>query len=129
MKIIWLVALATTIASPAMAQEIPQFDIHAHCKKIATLGDAYSATLDKACLDMEQSAFAKLKSTWPTASSHLRANCTDDAEFGGPGSYALLGTCIEMGASATGSKKQAFKSGRTESQSSARAPHTTIPGG
>lgn len=110
MKIIWLVAVAATITSPAMAQEIPKFDINAHCKKIASLGDSYSATLDKACLDMEQSDFDKLKSTWPTASSRLRASCTVDAEFGGLGSYTMLGTCIEMGASAdTASKKRTLR--------------------
>jgi hypothetical protein len=100
MKIIWFVAFAATTVSPAMAQQIPKFDMQAHCKKISTLGDSYSATLDKTCFDMEQSAYGKLKSTWPIISSRLRNHCAEAASFGGSGSYTMLETCIEMETSA-----------------------------
>lgn len=130
MKSIWLVAFVATVASPAIAQEIPQFDMHAHCKRISTLGESYSATLDKTCINMEQSAYVKLKSTWPTTSSRLRKHCREAASFGGPGSYTMLATCIEMETNEeTENKKRAFKSAPTDSRPSVQVQHPPIPGG
>ena len=49
------------------AQEMPRFDVDAHCRQVAGFGGSFSDTILGSCVDMEQSAYDGMKAGWPDA--------------------------------------------------------------
>src|SRR5437660_8260042 len=78
------------------AQEMPRFDVDAHCRQVAGFGGSFSQTVFGSCLDMEQSAYDGMKAGWLTLPAAARQHCVQVASFGGPGSYSILQSCIQM---------------------------------
>jgi hypothetical protein len=83
-------------AGAARADSIPRYDVASHCRAVASFGGDYSEMLYGGCIDMEQSAYDKLKDLWTTLPSAMRAHCDSVARVAGPGSYSLLDGCIDM---------------------------------
>lgn len=89
-------AFLAALAGQAQASELPRFDVEAHCKKVASFGGSYSATLDESCFSMEQGAYDGLKPEWSGLPTNVRRHCEKVAAFGGDGSYSLLESCVRM---------------------------------
>jgi hypothetical protein len=110
MKIASLVAFFATMASSALAHELPRFNVETHCKQVAGFGGSYSATIDKSCFDMEQDAYDKLKQIWPSVAAKTQKHCATVAGFGGSDSYSILQSCVQMETSAaSGNEGRKFK--------------------
>lgn len=100
---IFIVMLIFSI--PAFGQNLPRYDADAYCKKVASVGGTYSATIENACIDQEQQAYDRLKSGWDGYPSQAESYCDRVATVGGAGSYSILGACIQQEIQArTGSK-------------------------
>ena len=97
-----LAAAVAALAAPAAAQDLPRFDVEAHCRAVASFGGNYSAVLDRGCFDLEQKAYDGLKGAWPSLPGSVRDHCTGVATFGGRGSYSLLEGCVKLETEATG---------------------------
>lgn len=97
------VALCVGSAAPALAGDMPRFDVEKHCAKVASFGGTYSASMDKSCFDGEQAAYDKLKPIWGELPDATTAHCLRVARFGGPGSYTMLESCVRMELEAAGS--------------------------
>lgn len=103
-------ACLLALAGPAFASELPRFDVEAHCKKVASFGGAYSASLDESCFSMEQEAYNGLKPEWGGLPASVRQHCENVAAFGGDGSYSLLESCVQMEVESAGANsKRKFK--------------------
>lgn len=89
-------ALASLCAHPALAQSLPRYDVKAHCREVAAFGGAFSESTMDGCMQMEQSAYNQLKTTYPNLSANRRKHCDEVASFGGHGSYSTLQGCIQM---------------------------------
>ena len=83
--------LAALAAVPAWA-EMPNYDVEAHCKKLASIGGS-SQSLLNACLHSEQDAYDGLKPKWDGLPEAMRLHCDHLAGLGG-GSYSLLQACV-----------------------------------
>ena len=88
--------LSSLLSASAAHAEMPRYDVEAHCKQVASVGGAYSASLYNGCFDMEQSAYNSLRSRWDGLPASMRKHCDDVASFAGVGSYSLLEGCIRM---------------------------------
>lgn len=96
MRLSILAIAATALSSPAFADSVPHYDVNTYCKEVAGFGGSYSATLDKSCFSMEQSAYNAVKAKWNAIPEDTRKHCDQVASFGGKGSYSLLQSCIGM---------------------------------
>jgi len=96
MRVIAGAVMLAVLSCPAVAQEMPRFDVEAYCKKIASFGGSYSAVTDESCFEMEQSSYNNLKGSWSQLPDRMRDYCVKIAKFGGEGSYVTLESCIEM---------------------------------
>lgn len=105
MRLPLLIVVLCSAAIPAEAQDVPRFNVESHCKQVASFGGSYSASLDKSCFDMEQSAYDKLKANWTDHTSSARRHCIEVSSFGGPGSYSLLESCLQMETKAASDRK------------------------
>lgn len=90
----------------ASAQQVPRFDVEAHCEELAGFGGEYSNTMYNTCIDVEQSAYDGLKGQWASLPASIRNHCEELARFGGPGSYSMLETCVDMEVSAGNNRSQ-----------------------
>ncbi|MGB6969158.1 MAG: hypothetical protein WBD76_07830, partial [Methyloceanibacter sp.] len=95
--IVVLLVLGLAGAVPARAASLPQYDPEAHCRKVANSIGAYSAMIDKGCLEMEQGAYDSLKGTsnntrWPAPRKSDSVIPHDEA--GGDGSWGRWGSTI-----------------------------------
>ena len=79
-----------------VAGTIPNYDVEQHCDRVARVGGTRSETIDRACLDSEQSAYDALKRNWTALPAEMRSHCDQVAASGGSGSYATLQTCIQQ---------------------------------
>jgi hypothetical protein len=77
--------------SIALAQEIPEYDSEAHCKRVAESAAKPSATLGR-CLWMEEYALDELEDIWPRASKTIREECLEATS--GEESYVVLARCV-----------------------------------
>ena len=91
-----VLALFLCSSMPVYAQNVPRYNVPAHCKQIASFGGNYSEMLYGTCMDQEQGSYDALKPTWPHLPSTMRDHCNEIASFGGPGSYMLLKTCVDQ---------------------------------
>jgi len=97
-------ALAWT--GDAQAQQLPRFDVQAHCEEIAAFGGSYSASSYNGCIQMEQSAYNSLKQSWGRVPQRIRTHCLEIARYGGGGDYSSLEGCIEMETNASRNRQQ-----------------------
>lgn len=88
-------------SSAAFAQDLPRYDVAAHCAEVASFGGDHSAVLEKGCFAVEQESYDALKPKWPELPEAMRAHCGKVAEFGG-GSYQMLKGCVDMETEASG---------------------------
>lgn len=88
---------AVGFATPALTggDDLPRFNTHVHCSRVATFGGQFSCDLQKCCLRTEQGAQAYVATVWSSTPAEVRKLCLVRAEFGGKGSYSLLRTCLE----------------------------------
>ncbi|MDR5887576.1 hypothetical protein [Vreelandella janggokensis] len=100
------IALLAGLASTANAQEIPRFDVEAHCDNIARFGGDFSNITYNGCIDMEQSAYNNLKNRWGDVPTGIRSECMNIATFGGTGDYMTLQGCIDMETSAANNQSE-----------------------
>lgn len=105
MRLLPILITLSALTMPAMAQEVPRFDVEKHCKEVASFGGSYSASMDKSCFDMEQAAYDKLKAGWSGETTSARRHCTEVASFGGAGSYSMLQSCLTMESKAASDRK------------------------
>lgn len=92
----------------AMAQDMPRYDVTAHCGKVAAFGGSPSEVVRNGCMKMEQSAYDELKGQWSVFPAAMRKHCDKVATFGGAGSYTTLKGCIDMEKDAS-NKPSGFK--------------------
>jgi hypothetical protein len=85
-----LVFLLVLSPSIALAQEIPELDSEAHCKRVAESAVKPSATLGR-CLWLEEYA-DELEDFWPRASKAVREECLEIASP--EESYVVLARCV-----------------------------------
>jgi hypothetical protein len=97
----WTVAsLFISVSALAQSAPMPYYDVERHCRRIASFGGSYSATLYDGCLDMEQNAYDNLKPYWSSLPSAMRQHCDRIARSGG-GNYTILEGCVQMEESAS----------------------------
>lgn len=94
------VVFSFSIAS-ALAQELPRFDVKAHCKVIANFGGSYSAITERGCFQMEQASYDSLKGPWASLPERMKTHCIEIAKFGGTGNYMTLEGCVKLELEAT----------------------------
>lgn len=97
------VLLLAAVPLTAVGQEVPRFDVEAHCEEVADFGGG-SHQIFNSCMQMEQSAYNGLKDHWANTSGRILKHCQEVAEFSG-GSYQILQSCIQMEESAAGSRE------------------------
>ena len=97
-RIVCLVAMiccCCLLAAGARA-EMPNYDVDAHCKEIASLGGESSQLMLNACYKQEQAAYDQLKPTWDQLPAAMRAHCDRIASLGGGGSFLMLNACVDQ---------------------------------
>jgi len=95
--------LLAVVPLSALGQEVPRFDVEAHCEEVAEFGGG-SHQIFNSCMQMEQNAYNGLKGQWANTSGRIRNHCQEVAEFGG-GSYQILQSCMQMEESAAGNRE------------------------
>ncbi|WP_275286907.1 hypothetical protein [Halomonas elongata] len=85
----------SALSGMALASGIPRFDVEGHCEQVASVGGS-SNMLYNSCIDMEQQAYDNLKPAWSNLPGNIQSHCTDVSSVGGPGSYSLLESCVQM---------------------------------
>lgn len=106
-RMAWIGAGLALLAATAQANELPRFDVEAQCEQVASFGGDFSNTTYNGCIQMEQSAYNRLRENWASLPGNIRRQCVEVATFGGPGSYSTLGGCVDMEVQA-GSNRQSF---------------------
>jgi hypothetical protein len=86
-----LVYLLVFASSTALAQEIPEYDSEAHCKRVAESAAKPSSTVVR-CLWLEEYALDELETFWPRASGAIREECVEVASA--EESYVALARCV-----------------------------------
>jgi hypothetical protein len=86
--LLFLLVLSPSIA---LAQEIPEYDSEAHCKRVAESAAKPSATLGR-CLWMEEYALDELETFWSRANKAIREECLEIASE--KESYVVLARCV-----------------------------------
>ena len=77
--------------SISLAQEIPEYDSQAHCKRVAESAAKPSSTVVR-CLWLEEYALDELETFWPRASNTIREECLEVASA--EESYVVLARCV-----------------------------------
>ena len=91
---------AIFVVPPAVAGEIPRFDVKGYCNSVADISGG-SSMIYNGCIDMEQQAYNALKSSWAGLPDRQQKYCHEVAEISG-GSYMILKGCIDMESDAAG---------------------------
>jgi hypothetical protein len=89
-KLLTLVCLLFAV-SAANAQSLPNFNMRAHCMKLAMTPNMPTETIYDSCMAAEEAAYAELYNWWYEVGDGIRANCLTSAR----GSYANLQICID----------------------------------
>ena len=88
----------------AFAQQVPRFDVAEHCETIANVG-SYSAAIENACIEQEQSSYNSIKDSWAAVPEKTRTHCHRIATVGSD-SYQILVACVESELEAIGQKPE-----------------------
>lgn len=99
MKLIATAAAVFLMSFPAWA-DLPIYDVKGHCESVAAFGGSPSQSILNGCLNMEQSAYNRLKPVWDTLPTAMKNHCDQVATFGGGGSYSILSGCVDQEISA-----------------------------
>lgn len=91
----FVLAIGVVSATPVAAQELPRFDVKAHCHEVASFGGTYSALTERGCFDLEQSSYDSLKREWADLPASVKRECISVASFGG-GDYMTLRGCVDL---------------------------------
>lgn len=102
-RTIFITAIALLWSVQAVAQDMPRFDVEAHCEEVAEFGGG-SHQIYNGCIQIEQGAYNSLKGRWANVSSRIRNHCHEVASFGG-GSYQILQGCVQMEEDAAGNRQ------------------------
>jgi hypothetical protein len=86
--LLFLLVLSPSIA---LAQEMPEYDSEAHCKRVAESAAEPEAMLER-CLWLEEYALDELETFWPRASKAVREECLEATS--GEESYVVLARCV-----------------------------------
>jgi hypothetical protein len=81
-------------AAVCLAQPVPTFSTHEHCKRLASSSVPYSEPIYLTCMNVKYDARAALESSWPSFPGSARRQCIPQATVGGLGSYTMLRTCL-----------------------------------
>jgi len=98
-----LVLLLSSASQLALAQDMPRFDVEAHCEEVAEFADG-SHQIFNSCIQMEQNAYNGLKAHWANVGGRIRSHCQEVAQFSG-GSYQILQSCVQMEEDAAGNRQ------------------------
>lgn len=79
----------------AVADKVPEFDIHPTCRVGAGSAVVVRPNVD-ACLGTEAKARDQLLQEWDTFAAADKTRCSRMIDAGGPPSYVELLTCMEM---------------------------------
>ncbi len=90
---VMMVAAVAALTSPAISQEMPYYDVEAHCAQVAGAVGG-SEAIRNACFRSEQRAYDELKPRWPEIPDQARTHCDSVARVSGPGTYSILSACI-----------------------------------
>jgi hypothetical protein len=90
-----ILAAACVAATPALAIDLPRFDVEAHCDQLGGLAGRYSDTIEKECFETEQRAYDKLKLVWNDAPDEVRRRCLAIATTASA-NYTLLKGCVDV---------------------------------
>lgn len=93
MRVTLAFTIFASVVSHAQGQELPRYDVAAHCKEVAGFGGTFSQSTENFCINEEQKAYNNLKMVWGNFSSVTRAHCLEIAGFGG-GNYTTLDFCM-----------------------------------
>jgi len=98
--------LSTTFASADEA--LPRYDVAALCTAASgALGN--SAFARSACQDQEQESYDRLKQRWAGLPDEVRTTCQKVSSWTGPGSYFVLGACVDVELEARSRAATSFK--------------------
>ncbi len=95
-KLYGLAVLGFLFCSGAAKAEVPNYDVEAGCKRIASLGGGSSQVIEGGCLQQEQAYYDAIKPVWDNLDQAIKAQCDHIARVGGGGSYVILHGCIEQ---------------------------------
>ncbi|SFT54860.1 hypothetical protein [Halomonas saccharevitans] len=99
--------LGTCLVSISVgAQQVPRFNVEAHCEQVASISGDSSNMLYNSCIDIEQTAYSGLKGQWSSLPANIQNHCRDVASVTGPGSYSLLESCVDMEVSAGNNRSE-----------------------
>lgn len=98
--LIFLLAAASQLT---LAQDMPRFDVEAHCEDVAEITGG-SHQIFNSCIQMEQGAYNGLKNRWANLSRRIQIHCQDVAKVTG-GSYQILQSCVQMEEDAAGNRQ------------------------
>jgi hypothetical protein len=89
----YLAALAIILAdAPAMAQDIPSFDLQKTCRVVANGAQGTA----QGCMASEQDARGQLERRWTSFKPDSRSRCAQETQIGGSPSYVEVLTCVEL---------------------------------
>lgn len=84
----YIIAAAVIMAAtPAIAEEIPRFDVDGYCTGL--FPDSQSMTL--VCLKSQQESYNALKPVWSQIPAAIRDHCTELF----PDAYKMVEVCVE----------------------------------
>jgi len=83
------------LSIPAVADEVPTFDVKPSCEAAAEAAGAQEGRL-QSCIQSEQQARQQLVQQWTQFRASDRALCSKTASAGGMATYTELITCLEM---------------------------------
>jgi hypothetical protein len=78
----------------AATQDIPSFDVAAHCRRAASRATPVGNA--EACLRLEQEAREQLAKQWPTFAAADKTHCLGLSTLGGEPTYTELLSCLEL---------------------------------
>jgi hypothetical protein len=90
----YLAALGIILAgAPALAQELPKFDLQKTCGVASQNGTEGTA---RGCMASEQDARRELERRWTSFKPDSRSRCAQETQIGGSPSYVEVLTCVEL---------------------------------
>lgn len=88
----YLLVAAMLAGPPALAQDIPRFDLQKTC---GVVGNGAEET-SRGCVASEQDARAQLERRWTSFKPDTRRTCAQETQIGGSPSYVEVLTCLEL---------------------------------
>src|SRR5215218_7021906 len=88
-------ALAGLACGPAMAQQLPRFNIEAICSTAQALTPEDRDPV-QGCIRDETAAERQLQEVWTAAAAAQRETCAAETQVGGSPSYVDVLTCLQI---------------------------------